>query len=39
MDNSAYRKLDRKTEAIVFAGCWTHYPRSIIIPEEMQISA
>ena len=36
---SAYRKLDRETEAIVFAGCWTHYPRSIIIPEEMQISA
>ena len=24
---SAYRKLDRETEAIVFAGCWTHARR------------
>ena len=24
---SAYRKLDRETEAIVFAGCWTHAGR------------
>ena len=36
---SAYRKLDRENPDIIFAGCWTHYPRSIIIPEEMQISA
>ena len=36
---SAYRKLDRENPDITFAGCWTHYPRSIIIPEEMQISA
>ncbi|UTI41970.1 IS66 family transposase [Niallia sp. RD1] len=32
---SAYDKIG----GITFANCWAHYPRSLIIPEELRISA
>ena len=34
-----YHTLEKELEELTIAGCWVHYPRSIIIPEEMQISA
>lgn len=34
-----YHTIEDEREDLKIAGCWSHYPRSIIIPEEMQISA
>ena len=34
-----YHKVEKEREDLRIAGCWVHYPRSIIILEEMQISA
>ena len=29
----AYHSLEEKTPGLTIAGCWAHYPRSIVIPE------
>ena len=34
-----YHTLEKEREDLKIAGCWSHYPRNIIIPEEMLISA
>ena len=34
-----YHKLDDEREDLNVAGCWIHYPRSIVIPDESKISA
>ncbi len=34
-----YHSLEKKRDNLKVAGCWAHYPRSIIIPGELLISA
>ena len=36
---SGYDALDRRRSDLKVAGCWIHYPRSIIIPGELLASA
>ena len=34
-----YHKLGKEREDLKISGCWIHYPRSIVIPGELQASA
>ena len=34
-----YHTLDKEREDLQVAGCWVHYPRSIVIPGELPTSA